>query len=103
MSHKQFCSLQKKSRDALEGYGGVEGLAGKLGSSLQKGVNSSTLGSRREVFGQNKFESAEMKSFWKLVYENLQDPTLILLMAAALVSLSPSSSSFGLECFMSLI
>lgn len=68
-------------------FDGVEGLAGKLGSSLQKGVNSNTLDRRREIFGENKFESAEMKSFWKLVYENLQDPTLILLMAAALVSL----------------
>ena len=70
-------------------HNGLEGLAGKLNTSLQKGISSGSdqdmLDRRREAFGENKFGEAKMKSFWKLVYENLQDPTLILLMAAALV------------------
>lgn len=64
-------------------------MAGKLGSSFSKGIstgkNDDALGKRRDAFGENRFKTVKMKAFWTMVYENLQDPTLILLMAAALV------------------
>ena len=41
---------------------------------------------RQSVFGQNRFKELPQKSFFMLLWENLQDPTLILLMIAALVS-----------------
>lgn len=94
--------LQVKTKEALDEHGGIEGLAGKLDSSLSKGIaagndddsSHDVLDRRREAFGENKFRAADTKSFWKLVYENLQDPTLILLMAAALVRLlTPPSLS----------
>lgn len=70
--------------------GGIDELAHKLGCRLIRGLCPETdqysLDRRREVFGENKFLAPEMKSFWAMVFENLQDPTLILLMAAALVS-----------------
>lgn len=43
---------------------------------------------RQQRFGANVFKEVKQKAFWSLLFENLKDPTLILLMAAALVSLS---------------
>jgi len=83
------CSPQTKSKEHLVKLGGVEGLAAKLGTSLSKGISTSkdadAMQRRRDAFGENRSKTVEMKSFWAMVYENLQDPTLILLMAAALV------------------
>ena len=41
---------------------------------------------RQRVFGANKFKEVQQKAFFQLVFENLQDPILILLIVAALVS-----------------
>lgn len=40
---------------------------------------------RRAAFGANKFKAIPPKNFFKLWFGNLQDPTLIMLMVAALV------------------
>ena len=61
-----------------------------LGSSSTDGINPTASGqlsldSRREVYGPNRFKERTTKPFLRMVYENLKDPTLILLMAAALV------------------
>ena len=85
-------SLGERGKEQLDDYGGIDGLASRLGCSLNRGLCPGSdhlpLARRREMFGENKFPEHEMKSFWGMVWENLQDPTLILLMAAALVSLS---------------
>lgn len=41
--------------------------------------------SNRAAFGANKFKAVPPKNFFKLWFGNLQDPTLIMLMIAALV------------------
>lgn len=91
-------SWQTQTKGALDAVGGTEGLAKKLSTSLQHGLSpvhdSLDLQRRREVFGENKFRVADTKAFWSLVFENLQDPTLVLLMAAALVR-RPSHTPFG--------
>lgn len=40
----------------------------------------------RSVFGANKYKVVPPKNFFALWFGNLQDPTLIMLMVAALVS-----------------
>ncbi len=47
-----------------------------------------TVDARRAAFGPNTFKQAKSKSFFALFFENLKDPTLVLLMGAALVSCS---------------
>ena len=47
-----------------------------------------SLDSRQEVYGPNRFKERSTKSFLRMVFENLKDPTLILLMAAALVRIN---------------
>ena len=72
-------------------HGGLEGLCTALVSSSTDGVDpgaaTPSLAVRRATFGENRFGDVPMKGFFALLFENLQDPTLILLMAAALVSL----------------
>ena len=48
----------------------------------------------------NRFKAVPLKSFFSLLIGNLKDPTLILLMAAAMVSSASASVEHGLA-FMS--
>ncbi|DBA78916.1 TPA: hypothetical protein ACH3X1_008797 [Trebouxia sp. C0004] len=68
-----------------------EGIAKSLLTSTTDGITTTPEGDlslehRRRIFGANAFKEVKQKAFWSLLFENLQDPTLILLMVAALVS-----------------
>lgn len=83
--------MQCRSLETLQGYGGAEGLARRLGSSAMAGLDPQATGqfsldSRIETYGQNRFKEQKSKSFVMMFLVNLKDPTLILLMAAAAVS-----------------
>jgi len=54
------------------------------------GLDDSDLLRRRQVFGSNVIPPKPPKSFLELVWEALQDITLIILMIAALISLGLS-------------
>ncbi|KAF8654533.1 hypothetical protein HU200_061725 [Digitaria exilis] len=73
----------------LKTHGGVEGILSKLCTSASDGLPSSPdkLSTREELFGVNRFAEAEQRSFWIFVWEALQDMTLMILAACALVSL----------------
>ncbi|XP_073314685.1 calcium-transporting ATPase 1-like [Primulina huaijiensis] len=73
----------------LKVHSGVEGIAGKLSTSLTDGISISdeSLDHRREVYGINKFTESPAKGFWLFVWEALQDTTLMILAFCALVSL----------------
>lgn len=80
--------LQEKDNEAVTKLGGVEGLCTALASSSTAGLSPDSvpsLAARQTVFGENRFKEVPMKGFLKLLFENLKDPTLLLLMAAALV------------------
>ncbi|KAL2242133.1 calcium-transporting ATPase 1, chloroplastic [Sesamum indicum] len=73
----------------LKVHGGLEGIADKLSTSLNNGINISeeSLNRRRETYGINKFTESPAKGFWLFVWEALQDTTLMILGVCALVSL----------------
>jgi len=73
-------------------YGGVHDIAKKLNSSEASGLSgeASDLEHRRDVFGSNTIPPKPPKTFWELVWEALQDVTLIILQVAAIVSLALS-------------
>lgn len=80
---------EEKDNEAVTKLGGVEGLCTALASSSTAGLSPDSvpsLAARQTVFGENRFKEVPMKGFLKLLFENLKDPTLLLLMAAALVS-----------------
>mmetsp|Transcript_25699 Transcript_25699/g.71910 ORF Transcript_25699/g.71910 Transcript_25699/m.71910 type:complete len:1007 (+) Transcript_25699:267-3287(+) len=77
---------EDKDVKAFQQLGGANGIAKKVGSDLHDGIKSSSMQERAAAFGINKMPSLPPKSFWSMVWEQLQDPTLILLMGAATIS-----------------
>ncbi|XP_054717080.1 LOW QUALITY PROTEIN: plasma membrane calcium-transporting ATPase 2-like [Uloborus diversus] len=70
-------------------HSGVHNLCRKLHTSPTDGLSGSAtdMARRREVFGANMIPPKPPKTFLQLVWEALQDVTLIILQVAALVSL----------------
>ncbi|VDK32176.1 unnamed protein product [Taenia asiatica] len=73
-----------------ERYGGIQGLCRKLKTSTHDGLSGSDFQERREVFGTNVIPPKPPKHFCTLVWEAMQDVTLIILIVAAFVSLGLS-------------
>ncbi|XP_051976611.1 plasma membrane calcium-transporting ATPase 1-like isoform X2 [Xyrauchen texanus] len=73
-------------------YGDVNGLCSRLKTSPVDGLSGqpSDIEKRQEVFGQNFIPPKKPKTFLQLVWEALQDVTLIILEVAAIVSLGLS-------------
>ncbi|XP_076362615.1 plasma membrane calcium-transporting ATPase 2-like isoform X3 [Tachypleus tridentatus] len=85
--------METKGYEAVETirdhYGGVQELCRKLFTSPTDGLSGSTtdLEHRRQTFGSNVIPPKPSKTFLQLVWEALQDITLIILEVAAIVSL----------------
>uniref|UniRef100_A0A2K5ED40 Calcium-transporting ATPase n=1 Tax=Aotus nancymaae TaxID=37293 RepID=A0A2K5ED40_AOTNA len=75
-----------------EAYGDVSGLCRRLKTSPTVGLadNTNDLEKRRQIYGQNFIPPKQPKTFLQLVWEALQDVTLIILEVAAIVSLGLS-------------
>ncbi|XP_031135581.1 plasma membrane calcium-transporting ATPase 1-like [Sander lucioperca] len=75
-----------------ESYGDVSGLCARLRTSPIEGLagNSEDIDRRIEEFGQNLIPPKKPKTFLQLVWEALQDVTLIILEVAAIISLALS-------------
>jgi len=92
VTHQDLASLNvpqsaKENRQYLQSLGEVDGFAKKLGLSLTDGYTDAQVLQSREKFGPNIFPQAPMTTFFDLLIESLSDTTLIILMAAAVVSL----------------
>ncbi|XP_071753891.1 plasma membrane calcium-transporting ATPase 2 isoform X12 [Centroberyx gerrardi] len=88
-----------------EDYGDLEGLCTRLKTSPTEGLAGAPadLEKRREIFGKNLIPPKKPKTFLQLVWEALQDVTLIILELAALISLGlsfyhPPGESSGESC-----
>ncbi|XP_053310353.1 plasma membrane calcium-transporting ATPase 4 isoform X5 [Spea bombifrons] len=75
-----------------ETYGGVPNICRKLKTSPVEGLsgNPSDLEKRRQIYGKNFIPPKKAKTFLQLVWEALQDVTLIILEIAAIISLGLS-------------
>ncbi|VDN14834.1 unnamed protein product [Dibothriocephalus latus] len=69
-------------------YGGIDGLCKRLRTSPHNGLPSSEVAEHAQVFGSNVIPPKPPKTFLQLMWEALQDVTLIVLMVAAVVSLA---------------
>lgn len=84
--------LQDKDMDKLKQLGGVTGLADALQSQAHSGLDPSvqsgpaSIEEHRRVYGANTLPAVPQKNFFMLCFENVQDPIILLLIAAALVS-----------------
>uniref|UniRef100_A0A8C7GB63 Calcium-transporting ATPase n=1 Tax=Oncorhynchus kisutch TaxID=8019 RepID=A0A8C7GB63_ONCKI len=75
-----------------EEYGDMDGLCQRLKTSPTEGLSgdATDLDKRKEVYGENLIPPKKPKTFLQLVWEALQDVTLIILEVAALISLGLS-------------
>lgn len=87
--------MENRGREGIErirDFGGVEGIMEKLYTSADRGLSGSKadVDHRRETFGSNVIPPKPPKTFFQLVFEAVQDITLIILIIAAVVSLALS-------------
>ncbi|KAM9343466.1 LOW QUALITY PROTEIN: plasma membrane calcium-transporting ATPase 3b [Pholidichthys leucotaenia] len=88
--------MELRGADALQkvqdSYGDTEGLCRRLHSNTTDGLSGdpADLERRHQAFGQNFIPPKKPKTFLELVWEALQDVTLIILEAAAIISLGLS-------------
>ncbi|XP_053572892.1 plasma membrane calcium-transporting ATPase 1 isoform X2 [Bombina bombina] len=88
--------MELRSTDALKKiqdcYGDVFGICSRLKTSPHEGLsgNPADIERRQEVFGKNIIPPKKPKTFLQLVWEALQDVTLIILEIAAIISLGLS-------------
>ncbi|KAM9095730.1 plasma membrane calcium-transporting ATPase 2 isoform 4-T7 [Sarcophilus harrisii] len=75
-----------------ETYGDTEGICRRLKTSPVEGLPGTApdLDKRKQIFGQNFIPPKKPKTFLQLVWEALQDVTLIILEIAAIISLGLS-------------
>ncbi|OMO53213.1 Cation-transporting P-type ATPase [Corchorus capsularis] len=88
---EQLASLTRDHNlNALQEYGGINGLSELLKTNLEKGIqgDDSDLLKRRNAFGSNTYPRKKGRSFWRFVWEACQDLTLIILIIAAVCSLA---------------
>jgi hypothetical protein len=85
-------ALQNKDLHNLRSLGGVSGLARAICSHERDGLDPGaaagspqSVGEHARVFGPNSFQQVPSKNFFALAWENVQDPIILLLVAAALV------------------
>ncbi|XP_027201973.2 plasma membrane calcium-transporting ATPase 2-like [Dermatophagoides pteronyssinus] len=87
MEYRGLESIQK-----VKEFGSINGLCMKLHISLDKGLDTTgdDIKLRKQVFGSNKLTEITSKSFHSLIFEALQEKTMVMLEICALVSLALS-------------
>uniref|UniRef100_A0A0D9VWE1 Calcium-transporting ATPase n=1 Tax=Leersia perrieri TaxID=77586 RepID=A0A0D9VWE1_9ORYZ len=81
--------VETRDTNKLILHGQLDGIADKLATSLTNGIvtDKDLLNQRQHIYGVNKFAETEIRSFWEFVWDALQDTTLIILTACAMISL----------------
>ncbi|UJR37748.1 hypothetical protein I4U23_030442 [Adineta vaga] len=75
-------------KELNETFGGLSGLEQKLQTNFLTGLtgNPIDLVRRMKIFGRNEIPQKSSKSFFRLMFEALQDVTLIILMICSIIS-----------------
>ena len=88
MQIDKIVSLEKEvCQEGLKEAGGLDNLLKLLEVDPAFGLNSDQVLQRREQFGKNQFPESPLKSYCELLMEAMEDPTLLVLLAAAAVSM----------------
>ncbi|THG16025.1 hypothetical protein TEA_028924 [Camellia sinensis var. sinensis] len=93
--------VKKKNLNQLvEKHGGVQGLASDLKTNLKNGINGDDeedISRRHKAFGSNTYQRPPTKGFYRFVWEALKDPTIIILLVCAALSLGFGIKENGLK------
>jgi Ca2+ transporting ATPase len=82
-----------EQQEYLNQHGYLEGICRKLATNPQTGLsaqNKTDLAARAAQFGRNEIPPKPPKSFFYLMFEAVQDTTLIILIISAVISLALS-------------
>lgn len=71
----------------MEKIGGVSKIWEQLQTNEKSGITVSSIESREKHFGGNRKPPSKIKTFWELLYEALNDFTLIILIVCAFISI----------------
>eukprot|EP01065_Artemidia_motanka_P029004 TRINITY_DN3489_c0_g2_i1.p1 TRINITY_DN3489_c0_g2~~TRINITY_DN3489_c0_g2_i1.p1 ORF type:complete len:1177 (+),score=409.61 TRINITY_DN3489_c0_g2_i1:110-3640(+) len=82
-----FSMIQDKDLALYHKYGGLEGIARHLQSSLTEGLPSSSVQNRGAVFGVNYLPPEEEVTYMKFLKEALSDKMMLLLLVLGAVAL----------------
>ncbi|MCO5568855.1 hypothetical protein L7F22_022556 [Adiantum nelumboides] len=96
---KLVALLQDRNEDLLQELGGVEGVAHAIETSLENGLKDDPqyIQKRKDDFGSNTYPQKPPKPFYGFVLDACKDPTLIILMFCALLSLGFGIKSHGIK------
>ncbi|KAF7149879.1 hypothetical protein RHSIM_Rhsim02G0038800 [Rhododendron simsii] len=91
--------VKQKNLDQLREYGGVEGLASSLKTNLKHGINGDVedISRRKEAFGSNIYPRPPGKKLFDFVLEALREPTSLIILACAAISLGLEIKQHGLK------
>jgi len=84
--------MQTHNHDCMkelnETFGGLNGIEKKLHTNLLTGLTGDPIDlfNRKKIFGRNELPKKSSKSFFRLMFEALQDVTLIILIICSLIS-----------------
>jgi len=84
--------MQTHNQDGIkelnETFGGLHGLQKELQTNLITGLTGDPLDllNRKKIFGRNEIPKKSAKSFFRLMFEALQDVTLIILVICSMIS-----------------
>ena len=93
-----FVSLEKEvCHAAMTAMGGLDKLAATLGLDICKGLTQAQVDSSREAYGRNQFPESPLDSYLTLWLRAMEDPVLLLLLAAAAVSFGLGIWQHGAE------
>ncbi|KAL6145199.1 hypothetical protein ACLB2K_055887 [Fragaria x ananassa] len=87
--------IRSHDTKVLEIHGGVDGILNKLAVTPDEGVKGSSIPTRQNVYGLNRYTEKPPRSFLRFVWEALQDLTLIILMVCAVVSIGVGIGTEG--------
>ncbi|KAL7240671.1 hypothetical protein ACSBR2_006341 [Camellia fascicularis] len=91
---------RKNLNQLVEKHGGVPGLASDLKTNLENGINGDDeedISCRHKAFGSNTYQRPPTKRFYSFVWESLKDPTIIILLVCAALSLGFGIKENGLK------
>lgn len=89
--------IKEKNLESLNQLGGVIQVATILETDVKDGTREADAAFRRDVFGANRFNKPPSKSFLSFVLEACKDPTIIILLVCAIMSLVFGIKQHGLK------
>ena len=83
---------EEAKSDLSNKFGGTSGLATRLCTDLQRGITGDKvdIAQRVRLYGKNEIPRKPPKSFFRLAFDAVKDPTLIMLITCAVISIGLS-------------